>query len=418
MPLVPFIFLVLACTAAFGQKSKLIISVSGELGIDIADVLMDGISYGLKNNDKYEILINDRQFKETLKKEWQKGNISDDRIIALAQNAGADYLCFTKIKSVKGLKGKQVTAQVYNLKTMSNTGEMGMETIDGDFSNLKHLTKIILDVVDDMLGTVKSNSDKGGNSKSFTDSRDGKQYKIVTIGKQTWMAENLNFNAKDSKCYDNKPANCDKYGRLYNWETARKICPKGWHLPNHAELAQLMKFIGETSIVIGDSARTKSGSHTTAMSEIDESGIFHETFHEYKTFADSAGTIIESHSTSEEDESATFHESLSIYISGHYPTAGTKLKATRDWLLSIGSKDTYGFSALPGGIYDSKSKFNDVGKEGYWWIDDICHREEKDGEVVKSMVCYMNMHYNTDNVESGPSYYNKNNLLSVRCLQD
>jgi len=145
--------LLVLCSATFAQKSKLIISVSGELEIDMADVLMDGISYGLKNNDKYQILINDRQFKETLKKEWKKGNISDDRIIALAKNAGADYLCFTKIKSVKGLKGKQVTASVYDLSTMSYTDQMGMKTIKSDFSDLEDLTNIILSVVDDMLGT-------------------------------------------------------------------------------------------------------------------------------------------------------------------------------------------------------------------------------------------------------------------------
>ncbi|MCL1956104.1 MAG: hypothetical protein FWF63_02170 [Fibromonadales bacterium] len=76
---------------------------------------------------------------------------------------------------------------------------------------------------------------------STFDSRDGKTYKVVKIGSQTWMAENLNYNAKDSKCYGNSEAYCQKYGRLYNWATAKAACPDGWHLPTDAEWTQLTK---------------------------------------------------------------------------------------------------------------------------------------------------------------------------------
>jgi hypothetical protein len=82
-----------------------------------------------------------------------------------------------------------------------------------------------------------------GGKVYLIDVRDKKKYKIARIGEQTWMVENLNYNASSSKCYDNLESNCTTYGRLYDWATAmdsiQVICPSRWHIPSDAEWATL-----------------------------------------------------------------------------------------------------------------------------------------------------------------------------------
>jgi uncharacterized protein (TIGR02145 family) len=95
---------------------------------------------------------------------------------------------------------------------------------------------------------------------TFTDPRDGKVYKIVKIGNQVWMAENLAYDAPSSKCLDEKSDNCQKYGRLYDWETAKKVCPPGWHLPSKEEWQELLDFAGGDRIA-GRKLKAKNGWH-------------------------------------------------------------------------------------------------------------------------------------------------------------
>ena len=79
---------------------------------------------------------------------------------------------------------------------------------------------------------------------SITDSRDGQTYKTVTIGSQTWMAENLNYETSNSCCYHDTAKYCAKYGRLYMWTAAISACPLGWHLPTYIEFGTLFTAVG------------------------------------------------------------------------------------------------------------------------------------------------------------------------------
>jgi uncharacterized protein (TIGR02145 family) len=191
---------------------------------------------------------------------------------------------------------------------------------------------------------------------------EGKTYKTVVIGTQTWMAENLNYNVSGSRCSEDDTGgdsrgNCAKYGRLYNWATAmarpdcgyydtccgnvqpRGICPQGWHIPSEDDWDTLTDYVGGSS------------------------------------------------------------------------TAGTKLKAASGWNVLPGiptGTDDYGFAALPGGCGTSGGNFYDAGHLGYWWSST---------EYCAYGAYGWDMHYNNENVyrrSFGGNFY----LISVRCLKD
>jgi uncharacterized protein (TIGR02145 family) len=182
-------------------------------------------------------------------------------------------------------------------------------------------------------------------------------YETVIIGSQTWFKRNLNYEVEGSKCYGNDNANCDKYGKLYDWATAMKlprcndrscaeqvkakhqgICPSGWHIPSNADWNILMKFVNP-----GCSDNSNC-----------------------------AG-------------------------------AGKKLKATSGWNSNRNGTDNYGFSAMPGG-YGLSGNFHDVGDVGRWWS-----ASEDNRDAYLRIMSDEYVRYN---------YFDKGFLQSVRCVKD
>ncbi|MCL2260814.1 MAG: hypothetical protein FWC15_05595 [Fibromonadales bacterium] len=97
-----------------------------------------------------------------------------------------------------------------------------------------------------------------GDEAEEDETEEAKEHKSVKIGTQTWMAENLNDSSKGGKCYENKPENCEKYGRLYTWDEAMMACPSGWHLPSNEEWQTLVDFAGVEKVA-GKKLKAKSG---------------------------------------------------------------------------------------------------------------------------------------------------------------
>ena len=222
-----------------------------------------------------------------------------------------------------------------------------------------------------------SSSNNNGEYSSLIDERDGRTYRIVKIGNQWWMAENLNYydtlnlsvKAK-SWCYNDSAYYCKKYGRLYTWaaavdsvklyrdksidcgygracvlsDTVYGICPLGWHLPNNMEWETLYSAVGGQS------------------------------------------------------------------------TAAKILRTTSGWLEGDNGTDSVGFSALPAGYmtsYDCKGHVGSIGcfgSEGYsayFW-------SATENSVYEAY--YMQFYYFLEGATGG--FISKNYAHSIRCVKN
>jgi uncharacterized protein (TIGR02145 family) len=106
--------------------------------------------------------------------------------------------------------------------------------------------------------TNRSATDRNVSGTIFSSARmaDGKE----------WTTANLNVNASPSYCYDDAEPNCRRYGRLYTWESAQRVCQSlgdGWRLPTDDEWRQMTKRYGGVS---DDSDDKGTGAFNALMS--------------------------------------------------------------------------------------------------------------------------------------------------------
>ncbi|MDX9694685.1 MAG: FISUMP domain-containing protein [Bacteroidales bacterium] len=164
---------------------------------------------------------------------------------------------------------------------------------DGSTSTLENPSHVY-NVPGNYTVSLTATNPYGSKTKTLTDyitvydtlvtDYDNNSYKVVKIGKQYWMAENLktthyadgtalfdgtgsgdlsdDITSKYYFAYDNNVSNVAIYGRLYTWAAVMNgaassnanpsgvqgVCPDNWHVPSKAEWDQMISFLGGADI--------------------------------------------------------------------------------------------------------------------------------------------------------------------------
>lgn len=234
-----------------------------------------------------------------------------------------------------------------------------------------------------------TNSSGTVNTGYLLDSRDNNVYKTVTIGTQTWIAENLKYLSDNSGAlpegYDvfgytgtdvseaKATENYKTYGVLYNWSAAMNgaassdanpssiqgVCPPGWHLPSVAEWTTFTNYLADNGYNYDGTTGGNKAALAVAAADVWRSS----------TVAGAPGNT-------------------------DYP----------DYI------NKSGFSALPAGWRDKDGSYLNMGQWCFWWTTN----QYSDERAIFIRLKYDQI--TIDNISTAGHL--KANGYSVRCLKD
>jgi uncharacterized protein (TIGR02145 family) len=147
---------------------------------------------------------------------------SGEDIEAIVTEIGLEVVKYKKSSNLEGPSYTISKSDIFRIKYKNGEIEMFAKNIDKE---------------------VDENSIELSAEKEFIDERDGNSYKLVQIGNQIWMSENLRYNTTKSECVKDN-GDCNSCGRYYLIEEAINCCPVGFHLPSDEEWKQLEIGVG------------------------------------------------------------------------------------------------------------------------------------------------------------------------------
>jgi len=291
-------------------------------------------------------------------------------------------------------------------------------------------------------------------SGTFTDSRDGKIYKTVKIGTQTWMTENLAFHSSSFIKEDNWTATLAeikkgvtrdsllyKVSALNNTQEIWLLCTEkisntnsymndsNFYQYSFAGYNQNSEFIDiiATWVPYLSGQIYYDGREIGKASSIDSAGakiVAYSSNLQPKTIPDCVAYNYDENNTKEHGYLYTWEEAKIACPKGwHIPSdaewsalndflggqelAANKMKTITGWLANGNGNNSSGFSGLPGGSRTRKNDFNYLNEFGSWWSSS----EDESGYVWTR-----DLYYESDKLIRGVN--DKKDGLSVRCIKD